>query len=367
MTSSCLQAVGLRRTYPDASGRRHTALHDVDLRLEPTESVALLGRSGCGKTTLLKALLLLDAPGPADSGAVLLDGDPVITGRRRPGARALRPYRRAVQYVPQDPAASLDPRYDVVSQITRALHTLRAPGGPDGHEAVAQSLLEALGLPRQSWRRRPHEISGGQAQRLALARALAPGPRYLLLDEPVSALDVCIQAQILNLLNDLQREFHYTYVFISHNLSVVKHVSDRIAVMYLGQVVELCDYKELFTTALHPYTQALLSAIPVAKLDVQKERIILEGDVPSPIEPPDACRFMGRCRYCQDICRRETPPLREHLSGHYVACHFAGNLKGGVPMPQLTISPDQLTPAPDPDTFLVEKEILPSPELPPRE
>ena len=181
MTASCLEVTGLRRTYPDVAGERRIVLHEVDLRLEPSESVALLGRSGCGKTTLLKALLL----------------------RRRPGARALRPYRRAVQYVPQDPASSLDPRHDVISQITRALHTLRVPGGPDEHREVAESLLEALDLPRGSWHRRPHEISGGQAQRLALARALAPGPRYLLLDEPVSGLDPALRHQVLDLLSGL--------------------------------------------------------------------------------------------------------------------------------------------------------------------
>ena len=310
MTAPCLRVAGLRRTYPDSAGRRHTVLHDVDLRLEPSESVALLGRSGCGKTTLLKALLLLDDPGPTDSGTVLLDGDPVITGRRRPGACALRPYRRAVQYVPQDPAASLDPRHDVISQITRALRTLQAPGGPDEHEAVAESLLEALDLPRQSWRHRPHEISGGQSQRLALARALAPGPRYLLLDEPVSGLDPALRHQVLDLLAGLADDDGWcapvpapvgpgarpaslgavpapvgpqaarparsgavpapvgpqaarpALLLVSHDLAAVARVCTRSIVMDAGVLVEDVPTARLLDAPEHPAARALRDAVP---------------------------------------------------------------------------------------------------------
>ena len=183
--------------------------------------------------------------------------------------------------------------------------------------------MDTVGLAERLENSYPHELDGGRRQRIGIARSLALNPEFIVLDEPVSALDVCIQAQILNLLNSLQKEFNYTYVFISHNLSVVRHVSDRIAVMYLGQIVELSEYKEFFSSPLHPYTQALLSAIPLAKLDVKRERIILEGDVPSPIEPPNACRFAARCRYAQDICRSAPPALREILPGHFAACHFA--------------------------------------------
>ena len=281
MTAPCLRVAGLRRTYPDSAGRRHTVLHDVDLRLEPSESVALLGRSGCGKTTLLKALLLLDAPGPTDSGTVLLDGDPVITGRRRPGARALRPYRRAVQYVPQDPAASLDPRHDVISQITRALRTLQAPGGPDEHEAVAESLLEALDLPRQSWRHRPHEISGGQAQRVSIARALALAPRYLLLDEPVSGLDPALRHQVLDLLAGLADDDGWclpvpapdapaarpAVLLVSHDLAAVARVCTRSIVMDAGLLVEDVPTTRLLDAPEHPAARALRDAVPALPED----------------------------------------------------------------------------------------------------
>jgi len=194
---------------------------------------------------------------------------------------------------------------------------------PEKRNKRAKELLDLVGLPsNEYYQRYPNELSGGQQQRIGIARALALKPEFIVLDEPVSALDVCIQAQILNLMNSLQKQFNLTYLFISHNLSVVKHVSDRIAVMYLGKIVELSDYKSIFKNPLHPYTQALLSAIPIPKVDVQKEKIILEGDVPSPIDVPTGCKFQGRCPIVEDICRVEKPELREVLPGHEVACHM---------------------------------------------
>jgi peptide/nickel transport system ATP-binding protein len=234
----------------------------------------------------------------------------------------MKELRKKVQIVFQDPYSCLNPRLSVWELIAEPLIVNGVFSSKSHMRARVRELMKTVGLAERLENSYPHELDGGRRQRIGIARSLALNPEFIVLDEPVSALDVCIQAQILNLLNELQKEFHYTYVFISHNLSVVKHVSDRIAVMYLGKIVELSNYKELFVKPMHPYTQALLSAIPVAKLDVQKERIILEGDVPSPIDPPNGCRFMGRCRYCQDVCRRETPELKEVLPNHFVACHL---------------------------------------------
>lgn len=360
-----IRVENLKKYFSTKRGMLH-AVDDVSFDIEKGETLGLVGESGCGKSTLGRCLIrLLDST----AGKVLLQDREGggYTDVTKVNASTMKELRRRVQIVFQDPYSCLNPRLSVWELIAEPLIVNNVYGSKAEMRKRIRELMSTVGLAERLENSYPHELDGGRRQRIGIARSLALNPEFIVLDEPVSALDVCIQAQILNLLNELQREFHYTYVFISHNLSVVKHVSDRIAVMYLGQVVELCDYKELFTTALHPYTQALLSAIPVARLDVKKERIILEGDVPSPIEPPDACRFMGRCRYCQDICRRETPPLREHLSGHHVACHFAGGLREGMAVPQPTVSPDQLAPNPDPDELLVEKEILPAPELPPRE
>jgi oligopeptide/dipeptide ABC transporter ATP-binding protein len=237
----------------------------------------------------------------------------------------LKLLRREMQIIFQDPYSSLNPRMTVGDIVGEPLVVHRVARGKEKEKRV-QSLLEAVGLKPEHMRRYPHEFSGGQRQRIGIARALALDPQLIVCDEPVSALDVSIQAQVLNLLEDLQQEFHLTYLFIAHDLSVVKHISDRVAVMYLGKIVELAETEELFTRPYHPYTEALLSAVPVPDPDYEAERIILQGDVPSPVNPPSGCYFHPRCPYAIELCSQEAPPFREHSREHFVACHRAAEL-----------------------------------------
>jgi peptide/nickel transport system ATP-binding protein len=321
-----IRVENLKKYFHTKRGLLH-AVDDVGFTIQKGETLGLVGESGCGKSTLGRCLIrLLEAT----AGHVVLHDEK--TGRdtdiTKVSSSAMKELRKKVQIVFQDPYSCLNPRLSVWELIAEPLIVNDVFTNKNAMRARIRELMTTVGLAERLENNYPHELDGGRRQRIGIARSLALNPEFIVLDEPVSALDVCIQAQILNLLNDLQKEFHYTYVFISHNLSVVKHVSDRIAVMYLGKIVELSNYKELFVKPLHPYTQALLSAIPVAKLDVQKERIILEGDVPSPINPPNGCRFMGRCRYCQDVCRKETPDLKEVLPNHFVACHLKFPEKG---------------------------------------
>ena len=316
----------LKKYFSTKRGMLH-AVDDVSFEIQRGETLGLVGESGCGKSTLGRCLIrLLDST----SGSVMLQNpeDGSCIDVTKVDAATMKDLRKRVQIVFQDPFASLNPRMTVFETITEPLliqGVYASRKQPELRQKVRE-IMALVGLSERLINAYPHELDGGRRQRIGIARSLALNPEFIVLDEPVSALDVCIQAQVLNLLNELQKEFNYTYVFISHNLSVVKHVSDRIAVMYLGQIAELSEYRELFKNPMHPYTQALLSAIPLAKLDVNRERIILEGDVPSPIEPPDSCRFMGRCRYRQDVCAKGTPPLTEYAPGHFVACHFAGKL-----------------------------------------
>ncbi|MDR1966031.1 MAG: ATP-binding cassette domain-containing protein [Synergistaceae bacterium] len=314
---------GLKKYFPTKAGMLH-AVDGVSFSVMKGETLGLVGESGCGKSTLGRCLIRLL---PSTSGSVLLldEKSGEYTDVTKVGKSTMKALRKRVQIVFQDPYSCLNPRLSVWELIAEPLIVNGMYPDKNGMKARIRELMSIVGLAERLENSYPHELDGGRRQRIGIARSLALNPEFIVLDEPVSALDVCIQAQILNLLNDLQSEFHYTYVFISHNLSVVKHVSDRIAVMYLGKIVELCGYKELFAHPSHPYTQALLSAIPVAKLDARHDRIILEGDVPSPVEPPEVCRFMGRCHYANDACGGISPELEEFLPAHFVACHRAGN------------------------------------------
>jgi oligopeptide/dipeptide ABC transporter ATP-binding protein len=294
------------------------AVDGVDMFIPRGETLGLVGESGCGKSTTGRAILQLIKP---TAGSVLFEGDELT--KLSPGA--LREKRARMQMVFQDPYGSLDPRFTVGEIVAEPLKNFNRGNAKEIQEQVAD-LLQVVGLNPFFMNRFSHEFSGGQRQRIGIARALALRPSLVVADEPVSALDVSIQAQVLNLLQDLQGKFGLTYLFVAHNLSVVKHISDRVAVMYLGRVAELAKSEDMYRMPLHPYTQALLSAIPVPdpEIESKRKRIILEGDVPSPVNPPSGCNFNPRCWKAQAICREVIPPLEEKQPNHYAACHFPG-------------------------------------------
>ncbi len=295
------------------------AVDDVNFTIRRGETIGLVGESGCGKTTVGRLLLRLIDP---TAGEIWFDGQDIT----RLSGTALKPYRRRMQIIFQDPYASLDPRTPIADSINEGLRVHRI-GTPAERRAKVSRIMDMVGLQPYHARRYPHEFSGGQRQRIGIARALVLEPDLVICDEPVSALDVSIQAQVLNLLKSLQRELNLTYLFIAHNLGVVEHISDRVAVMYLGKVAELTSRQELFRNPQHPYTQALLSAIPIPDPELKRRRIILKGDVPSPVNPPSGCRFNPRCQLRAElggpmICVDQEPPLIDLGGEHLCACHF---------------------------------------------
>ena len=315
-----LDVVELKKHFPVKKGllRRTVgqvyAVDGVSFSIGEGETLGLVGESGCGKSTVARTVLRLIEP---TAGSILLDGHDVT----RLGKSAMRPYRRQMQMIFQDPFSSLNPRMSAGDIVGEPLSVHGIASGKK-KEALTAEIFDQVGLRRSQMRAFPHEFSGGQRQRISIARALALNPRLIVADEPVSALDVSIQAQVINLMMDLQREKRLSYLFIAHDLAVVEHISHRIAVMYLGRIVEYADKKTLFTQPKHPYTEALLSAVPVPNPKLRREKRLLQGDVPSPINPPPGCTFHTRCPYVTDRCKQEVPVLKEIGPGHGVSCHL---------------------------------------------
>ena len=301
------------------------AVDDVSFYIERGETLGLVGESGCGKTTTGRTILRLYEP---TGGKFIYDGNVIFDVENKVSVDML-PYRKRMQIVFQDPYASLDPRMTVGDIVGEAIDVHKLAANKQERYDIIIEMLRRVGLNSEHANRYPHEFSGGQRQRVGIARALAVNPEFIVCDEPISALDVSIQAQVINMFEDLQEEMGLTYLFIAHDLSVVKHISNRIGVMYLGRLVELADSYELTTNSLHPYTKSLISAIPIAdpKVARQSQRIVLEGDVPSPLNPPSGCRFRTRCPYANERCAAEVPEWREVSNGHYVACHHFENCR----------------------------------------
>ena len=316
MAENLLEIKNLKKYFSTPRGELH-AVDNVTLNIEKGKTIGVVGESGCGKSTLGKTLMRLYTP---TAGEILYNGKDIAS---MPIRDFKKNYRTNIQMIFQDPYASLDPRMNVLQLIEEPIKVNNNKMPKKEVEERAKEMMELVGLAKRLENTYPHELDGGRRQRIGIARALSLNPDFIVCDEPVSALDVSIQAQILNLLQDLQDERGLTYMFITHDMSVVKHISDDIAVMYLGQLIEKCPASEIFKNTIHPYSQALLSAIPIPNVHIKKERMILKGELTSPIDPKPCCRFAARCPYATEECLAKEPELREIKPNHHVACHYA--------------------------------------------